>query len=315
MLANALLTLRTRGPAILANAVLNLAAANIEHRVLNRRFIERPIHNYRMLLDMQDRGICRSLMLFRTREIDHKIILEKVLKPGMSVLDIGANIGYYVLMEMALIGPTGRMVAIEPSPSNIELLQRNLALNGHSGVPVIAGAVSDQPGDREFFLAHQSNLNTFHTTGTGAKHLSGQSVQVRTYTIPELAKQYGKPDLMRMDVEGHEVEVFNGMIDAVAAGELAPMVIFETHLSRYGAEHDMETPLRKLFNLGYHVRYLASSSERGTALINARGYRGVESVRTDDVERVIYENIGNEDAIDFICKVGGARTVLLQKRA
>jgi FkbM family methyltransferase len=313
MLSGALITLRQRGPSVLAWAIVNAAGANLQKLVLGRRFIERRIHNYRMLLDLEDKGISRSLILFGTREVDHKIILEKVLKPGMAVLDIGANLGYYVLMEMGLIGPSGRMVAIEPSPSNVELLKRNLALNGHHDVPVIAGAVSDSAGEREFFLAHQSNLNTFHTTGSGRQHLSGKTVKVRTYTVPELAASHGKPDLIRMDVEGHEVEVFNGLIPAVERGELAPMIIFETHLSRYGADHDMEAPLRRLFAAGYGVRYLASSSERGTGLIDSRGYRGVERVRTDDVERVIYENIRAEDAIELICRTGGARTVLLQK--
>jgi len=313
MLNSAFLTLKHRGPAILAKAVVNIANANLQKLLLGRRFIERQIYSYRMLLDLEDKGISRSLILFGTRELDHKIILEKVLKPGMAVLDIGANLGYYVLMELALIGRSGRMVAVEPSPSNIELLNKNIALNGYRDIPVIAGAVSDSSGEREFFLAHQSNLNTFHTSGSGAKHLSGLTVKVRTYTVPELAETYGVPDLIRMDVEGHEIEVFNGLLPAIERGEMSPMIIFETHLSRYGADHDMEAPLRRLFAAGYHVRYVASSSERGTALIDARGYRGVESVRTDDVERVIYENIKNDDAIDLICKTGGGRTVLLQK--
>jgi FkbM family methyltransferase len=252
----------------------------VQRHLLGKRFIERKIHDYRMLLDLEDKGISRSLILFGTREVDHKIILEKVLKPGMAVLDIGANLGYYVLMEMGLIGPTGRMTAVEPSPANVELLKKNLALNGHQNVPVISGAVSDTPGEREFFLSHQTNLNTFHATGTGVTHLSGKTVQVRTYTVPELAQQYGAPDLIRMDVEGHEVEIFNGMIPAIERGDIAPMIIFETHLSRYGADHDMETPLRKLFALGYRVSYLASSSQRGTSLIDARGYKGIDRVAT-----------------------------------
>jgi len=315
MLGGAIITLRNRGPVVLATAMVNGLSSSIQKHVLGRRFIERRIHDYRMLLDLEDKGISRSLILFGTREVDHKIILEKVLKPGMTVLDIGANLGYYAIMEMRLIGPHGRLVAIEPSPANVELLKKNLALNGYGDVKVISGAVSDTAGTREFFLAHQTNLNTFHATGTGLTHLSGKTVDVRTYTVPELAKKHGRPDLIRMDVEGHEIEVFNGMLDAIGRGELAPMIIFETHLSRYDTTHDMETPLRKLFAFGYHVRYLASSSQRGTALVDARGYAGGDRVATDDVERVIYENIRDEDAVDFICKIGGARTVLLQKRA
>ena len=63
------------------------------------------------------------------RELDHKIILEKVLKKDMKVFDIGANIGYYVLMESSILGINGRIVAVEPVPKNMHLLKKNLELN------------------------------------------------------------------------------------------------------------------------------------------------------------------------------------------
>ena len=116
-----------------------------------------------------------------------------------------------------------------------------------------------------------------------------------------------------MDVEGHEVEVIDGMIDAIRARELAPMILFETHISRYSDDHDMAAVLRELFECGYCVRLLSSSYERGTRLIGERGYKGSAPIQTDGVARVIYENIAAADAIDFICRTGGARTVLLAK--
>lgn len=265
-----------------------------------------------MWLDLEDRGISRSLLLFGRREMDHKAMLELVLKPGMTVFDIGANIGYYVLLELGLIGETGRMIAIEPSPSNIALLGRNLALNGASErVTVVEGAVSNQAGARHFHLSEQSNLNTFHADGGAELHLSGETIEVATYSLPDLAERFGPPDLIRMDVEGHEVEVIEGMLESVRAGKMAPMIIFETHRSRYSASHDMEAVLRGLFACGYRVPLLASSWQGGTAQIEARGYRGSAPIPTDGVERVIFENIGEDDAIEFICGDGGARTVLL----
>jgi FkbM family methyltransferase len=310
-LSNVGTILHERGPAVLASAVWNLARGNLHRHILRRRFVERQIHNYRMLLDMQDRGISRSLMLFGTREVEHKIILERVVRPGMTIFDIGANIGYYVLMELGLIGPGGKLVAIEPSPSNVELFKRNLSLNGYDTVPVIHSAVSDTPGERLFHLSDQSNLGTFHDTGSGVQHLSGESIDVPTMTVPQIAEEYGPPDLIRMDVEGHEVEVIGGMMEQIRKGKLAPMILFETHLSRYSDDHDMAGVLKELFECGYTTRYLASSWERGTRIIDERGYKGSAPIATDGVTRVIYENIKDDDAIDFICRTGGARTVLL----
>ena len=123
--------------------------------------------------------------------------------------------------------------------------------------------------------------------------------------------EHGAPDLIRMDVEGHEVEVIRGMLEAIRAGEMKPTIIFETHLSRYSEEHDMAAVLQDLFACGYTVARAASSWQKGTETVRERGYAGSAPIATDGVERVIFENIRNEDAIDFICHTGGLRTVVL----
>lgn len=314
MIQGALQVLSFRGPVALASVLFQLARGKLQHKLLNQRFIKRSVFDYQMLIDMQDRGISRSLLMFGERELDHKLILEKIVKPGMRILDIGANIGYYAIMERRMVGPSGRLVAVEPSPSNIELLKRNLALNGIDDVEVISGAVSDTSGMRSFSLSKMSNLNTFHPTDDVRVAMSGEVIDVPTMTVSEIAARTWAPDLMRMDVEGHEVEVINGMLPAILAGTLRPMIIFETHLTRYGADHDMAATLRQLFDCGYHVRYAASSWEAGTDRVTARGYKPISTVRTDDVTRAIFENIGDKDAIDFICTTGGLRTVLLSPR-
>ena len=311
LVKSAWITLRDRGPNVLVSAGANLIRANFRRRILGGRFIEKAIHSYRMYLDLQDPGISRSLILFGTREVDHKIILGRVLMPGMRVFDIGANIGYYVLMESELLGDEGHIVAIEPSPSNIILLNRNLDLNRCEQVTVVEGAVSDRPGRRELHLSKLSNLNTFHPLGSALEHMSEETVEVATYTVSQLAQTHGAPHLIRMDVEGHEVDVIGGMLEAIDNHQIKPMICFETHLSRYSKENDMEAMLRALFSRGYAVRFLSSSYESGTAQIASRGYRGSAPISTDGVTRVIFEHIKADDAIDIICRTGGGRTVLL----
>ena len=312
MLHNALLILRHEGPVGLIGAVcgrLRAAAA----RLAGRRHLEKRIHDYRMQLDLDDRGLSRTLILFGKREREHQLMLERVLMPGMTVFDVGANIGYYALMEARLVGPKGRVVALEPSPDNVDRLRRNLELNQVANATVLNKAVSDRPGRRRFFLADQSNLHTFHDTGSAAPHLSGRSIEVDCTTVPELAAEFGAPDLIRMDVEGHEVEVLGGMVTAVEAGSLAPMILFETHLSRYAADHDLEAPLRRLFACGYRARLVASSQESGTARLEAMGYAGGPRFSSDMTTRAIFENIADDDAVRLICETGGVRAVLLAK--
>jgi FkbM family methyltransferase len=306
-------SVRTRGLVTILRAGFRDLRARLQHR-RGERFVKRKVYNYRMLLDLEDRGISRTLLLFGERELEQKIMLERVLKPGMTVLDIGANIGYYALMELQLIGPKGQLIAVEPSPSNLALLKRNLALNGYNGIEVYQLAISDRANRRPFFMSEMSNLNTFHDTGTGSLHLKGGTIDVVTASVPEIANGR-KIDLIRMDVEGHEVEVLNGLLPAIERGEMTPMIIFETHLSRYSNDHDIEPPLRRLFQIGYHISLAGTSSERGTAIMEGLGYRDGQKVRSDDVERSIFSDVKSEDAIRLIRHDGGLRTVLLAPRS
>ena len=303
---------RTRGIRALIVAIYNNCLAYSLGKVLGRRFIWRRVNDYRMMLDLEDKGISRTLLLFGTRELDHKYLLEQIIKPGMNIFDVGSNIGYYPLLELKLLNNTGRLLAIEPSTSNISLLKKNLRHNdAEQNVQIIEGAVSDESGTSTFHLSTQSNLGTFHPDGSASKHLSGGVIDVQTITIPELATRHGPPDLIRMDVEGHEVEVMNGMIEAIQSRKMRPIIVFETHLSRYTSDHNMEKTLQRLFNSGYEIPLAATSWQRGTALLEAAGYHGGPPIPTDGVERVIVSNIQPKDAIEFLCRKGGLRTVVL----
>lgn len=312
-LASAYRTTIERGPVVMSRAVGHLIMAQAEKKLLGRRFLSRKVHGYRMLLDTQDAGLSRSLMLFRTREVDHKIMLERIVRPGMTIYDIGGNIGYYPLMELGLLGGTGKMVIVEPSPENVELLQRNLALNGYTDVPVLQAAVSDVAGNRDFHLSAQSNLGTFHPIGSGSETLTGKVLPVETLTVPMLAKRFGPPDLIRMDVEGHEVEVLRGMLADIKAGSYAPMIIFETHLTRYGPEHDMADALRRMFALGYKVPLVASSTDESAKRLIEYGYEPGMRIATDGIHRTLFEDIRTDDAIRIITKTGGCRTIVLSR--
>ncbi len=310
LLNSAVETLRDRGVAALSKACWGVARTAIL-KLLGRRFALCRVYDYKLWVDLEDRGISRTLMLFGERELEHKIMLERVVQPGMRIFDIGANIGYYAVMESQLTGPLGQVVAIEPSPENVALLRRNLEQNAVDNVVVREGAVSNSTGDRELHLSAQSNLNTFHDVGSGTVHLAGKTVSVQLKTVPALAEEFGQPDILRMDVEGHEVEVIGGLLEAAESGKTRPMIIFETHLSRYTDDHSFEPVLRRLFAAGYRVSLAASSWKRGTTLVQSFGYRGGETVRSDGVTRTLFEDIAPGDAVDLICHRGGLRTVLL----
>ena len=282
-------------------------------RLLGKKTLVRSVHNYRLHLDTRDRGLSRTLFLFGKREIDHYRMLHSILRPEMKILDIGANIGYYAIMEALVVGPSGNIVAIEPMLPNIEMLRRNIDLNNITNIEVVHGAVSARTGTGQMFRSTHSNLHTFHNQGTAASSLDSTPVDVPTFTLQDVAAGRMQPDLMRMDVEGHEVEILGQLADLVERDVMSPTVIFETHLSRYTADNDFVPVLKKLLATGYEVTSAASSGESGTQKIAALGYKGSAPFYSDFGRRVIFAQIGADDAIDAICRTGGLRTILLEK--
>ena len=285
-------------------------------RLIGVKTMKKKVFNYKLYLDTSDKGLSRTLFLFGRREIDHYKMLQEILKPGMQILDIGANIGYYAIMESKQIGATGKITAIEPMLPNIKMLRRNIELNSVNNIDVVHGAVSKSTGTGQMYMSSHSNLHTFHKDGSAADFLEPTPVDVPTITLRDAAQRSGtRTELIRMDVEGHEVEILSQLVDLVREDVITPQVIFETHLSRYTPENDFIPVLKDLFTLGYSVRSAASSRESGTARLKALGYEGTEPFYSDFGARAIFKNISNEHAIDLICSTGGLRTVLLEKTA
>lgn len=301
------LTIRSKGFNLFLLAVYYFFLRKIL-LIFNKKIITKKIFNFEMNLYLDDEGISKTLILFGQRELDHKYILEKILKTNMKILDIGANIGYYLLLENQLIGKKGKIIAVEPSSKNIKLLNSNLELNKINNCKVIHGAISNFRGTEEFFISSKSNLNTFHVENKKNLSLTGETELVETYTVKQIIEN-NKIDLIRMDVEGHEVQIIEGLIDDIN-DNLKPMIIFEPHTSRYKDAIFFEKILNKLFKKNYTTLMISSNSINGSKKIEEFGYKSFKKILTDDVERRIYKNISNQDLIDLITKTGGLRTVL-----
>lgn len=283
--------------------------------VLRRRHLVKRVHTYRMRLDLADPGICTTLAKGILREKDQVAVVQRELKPGDVVLDVGANIGYYALMEADLVGPTGKVYAVEPVPANFAMLTGNIRLNGFEKIiEPFPMAVSNFDGQQEFHLAEHSNLGTFFPVdfGTGSKlnHMKGESFKVETRDVGSFLTRERPVSFLRMDIEGAEVEVLEGLVRVLDSLSRAPKILFETHRSRYHPQkHDLRAPLRKLFAKGYKVQTLISNEDNVSW--HGRGYRPDAVIRTDSVRRGFYSDVKPDDAMDFICDLGGVRAVFL----
>jgi len=277
------------------------------------------VNDYRMYINLKDRGISRDLFVYGTREADQMYIVRKVLKSGMPVLDIGANIGYYVILESSIIGRNSKIVVYEPSKENCALLKKNLELNDLTDmVELNNDAVSNRAGISRFYLSEKSNLHTLNPVSYKGdkKREEGQDfVDVKTADIYEVLKRHRDIGFIRMDIEGHEVEVLEGIARAVKELKIYPGILFETHFPKYdSAKHDVVKSLNALFSLGYTPKYIASNNERLTKA-GKEGYAPTVVIRTDRVRRGIYEDIPSEVAVDLISALGGVRAVFLEGKS
>ena len=283
--------------------------------LIRRNLIVANIHGNKMYLELNRPGISKALLVYGTREEDHRQMMCMSLKVGDSVLDIGANIGYYVIMGAGLVGNEGKICAVEPDLQNIEILRKNVEINHlQDRVDIKCCAISNYSGNGKFYLYGESNLHSLHpvTYSGEVKRNWQKEVSVPVYDIYDFVENYGPFDFIRMDIEGAEVEVLEGIVRLLNNKEdFRPRIIFETHRPKYDEEkHSIRKPLAELFHCKYHAAILASSDETKSKMREI-GYSPFRTVKTDGYLRGLYKDISNGDAETLICDIGFVRTVLL----
>ncbi len=152
-------------------------------------------------------------------EIARQRAFVRLARAGDCVYDIGANVGFYSLLAARLVGPTGRVIAIEPLPRNLEDLRRHLVLNHVSNVTVVAAAVMDRDGTVRMHVPSPSEAYV-DAAGSG---------DVRAVRLDDLVYRdgYPSPNLLKIDVEGAELPVLLGARRVLL--EARPTILLSTH--------------------------------------------------------------------------------------
>jgi len=175
--------------------------------------IEVPWHNGTRLSLNFCNDLGRAIFVGAQYEPNEFALLDRILCPGMTFLDGGANEGAYAVFAAARVGPTGRVVAIEPSPRELSRLHANVALNNFGNVNVVEAALADREGVAELLLADgqhagQNTLGDFMYQGVAA---AGR-VQVAATTIDHLMDRGDLTalDVVKLDLEGAELRALQG---------------------------------------------------------------------------------------------------------
>lgn len=147
--------------------------------------------------------------------------VESVAKPGMTVIDVGAHIGYYTRLLSDLVGPSGRVYAFEPHPDNLEFLRHNTRKLGN--VEVLGAAVSDRVGS---VTLHVSAGHSNHSLIDGYTEEEGR-IEVESVALDAFAADKGIAEigLVKVDVEGAEPLVMEGMTGLMKSKRVGALLL------------------------------------------------------------------------------------------
>ena len=249
-----------------------------------------------MYLDLQHSGISKSLWLTGEREILDVELVKKELRPGMNVLEIGANLGYYLLLEAKIIGSHGMIYAFEPDPRNIRILTLNIRENNLERiVKVFPHAVSNHSGEQRFYLSEQTNLNTMVEEHKESK----QSIMVKTIAVDSFNEISVPINFVRMDIEGFEYEAIEGMLGLLKRTNNIKLLV-ELHPRLYNENRNFTKVIEKLFMLGFTPRFVISAGEHSPKEITQLGYTPSKIVTEFPHTHGLYEQITNKDFIALL---------------
>ncbi len=170
----------------------------------------------KLIVDTRDALLSPWLLLDGLWESHITGWLERHLQPGQTFVDVGANIGYFTVLAGRLVGPKGRVVAVEAHPALAELLRRNVIVNGQHGHTTVFHRAAWSSTDRLTFnqrdhFAANSSLGAADPDALVALGDTTTPVEVDAVALDDLLGDLPHLDVLKVDVEGAEVRAFTGL--------------------------------------------------------------------------------------------------------
>jgi FkbM family methyltransferase len=223
-----------------AGTVGNTFARFYQRKRRNR--IVADVLGFEMMLDPHE--LVDSALIFAPQLYDHAEIgcLERELSSGDVFVDIGANVGFYSLIASRIVGPSGRVVAIEAEPDTYDALRRNIAMNRCSHVTAVNLGVSDKEAVLTMQVAADDGLhrnrggNTFLAEGDTSIRLpdpTGKtSKEIQCVPLASILEQHriDRIDGLKIDAEGFEHRILTAFLAGNPDDRLMPrVIILEQH--------------------------------------------------------------------------------------
>jgi len=191
----------------------------------------------------------------------------KEIKPGQTVVDVGANIGYYTLLAARLVGPEGKVYAFEPDPTNFALLQKNVEANGYTNVVLSTHALSHRNTKAKLYLnpANRGD-HRIYDSGVGRETVPIDTVTLDSY----LGKKARKVDFIKMDIQGAEPLALEGMKRTIKANKGLKLITEFSPDSIKLCGSDPKKYLAALTALGFKLSEISEKEKKLTTTTPVR---------------------------------------------
>ena len=189
----------------------------------------------------------------------HRVI-DAVVGPGATVVDVGANIGYNTVYAARRVGRRGRVIAIEPAADNVRVLRENVSANALDNVAVHAVAAGRTREVRDLFL--RGDVSAVNSLFQESVYASVTGVE-RVAVVPLDEIVDGDADLVKIDVEGAELDALGGMTRLLHNPRLQLIVEWHPRLQE-AAGYAADALPRFLLERGFALQ--AASHTRVTAI-------------------------------------------------
>jgi len=161
-------------------------------------------------------------------QLPEQSALKTVLAESDNFYDIGANVGFFSVIGARLVGTSGKVFCFEPFPANSRQIKYNADLNGFENVQVIEVALGSIDAEAPFWVSAQPTWGKLASTGKMPDKLI-REIRVKVRRLDALVEEGGlpAPDVIKIDVEGAEVDVLSGAIETLRRHR--PRLVIELH--------------------------------------------------------------------------------------
>jgi FkbM family methyltransferase len=196
-----------------------------------------------------------------TTEPEVQAALDMLLRPGMTVYDIGANVGFHAISAARRVGPGARVVCFEPLSNNAKRIEYNASSNKFTNIQVVVTALGKSEGEAAFWTSRQPTWGKLASVGKKPDKFA-KEVKVRLRRLDSVVDELKLPPpaLIKMDVEGSEIDVLEGARQTLE--RYRPTLLIEAHGTNAAIENF-------LLAIGYRVGVLGKNVPVADAYWNA----------------------------------------------